>query len=393
MSMRRASATGVLTPFAGALTLAIVVAAAGCSADVTRFSLGSAFTTGDTGPLPFTKTSANGPGSAYAPPKGLAHAPPPTETVLSPLKPPTKDYRVVGRNYSPPPTSPPPHVPPPPPPTVKQPPAAREPPPEPPSGVIVEVQPGDTLYGIARRYGVTASAVKELNNLPGMVVRPGQRLALPAEAKERGTLAKAGPSGKAAPPTGEATGAKLSGAKEPPPGAGDPPPSPPRVVQVKPRIIKADEGFTAGAKEKTAKRGDTATDALPPRAVTSGKFRWPLRGKVIVGFGLQPDGSKNDGINLVAPLGTDVHAAEAGRVHYVGDGLKGYGKLVLIRHADDWATAYGYVDQILVKVNDEVKRGQVIAKVGKSGPVSQPQLKFELRKASVPIDPLGHLAN
>ena len=391
MSIRRASATGVLGSFAGALTLAAVVVAAGCSADVSRFSLGSAFTTGATGPLPFahTKTAAHGPGpSTYAPPKGLAHSPPPTETILPPLKQPPKDYRVVGRNYTPPPTSPPP------PPTVKQPPAAKEPPPPPPpSSLSVEVQPGDTLYGIARRYGVTASAVKELNNLPSMVVRPGQRLMVPAEAKEHGPLGKAGPSGKAAPPTGEATGAKLAGAKEPPAGAGDPPPSPPRVVQVKPRIIKADEGPMAGAKEKTAKRGDTATDAEPPRAVTSGKFRWPLRGKVIVGFGLHPDGSKNDGINLAAPLGTDVHAAEAGRVHYVGDGLKGYGKLVLIRHADDWATAYGYVDQILVKINDEVKRGQVIAKVGKSGPVTQPQLKFELRKASVPVDPLGHLAN
>jgi murein DD-endopeptidase MepM/ murein hydrolase activator NlpD len=377
------------------LTLAAVVVAAGCSADVTRFSLGSAFTTGGNGPPPFapTKTSANGPGSAYAPPKGLAHTPPPTETILSPLKAPPKEYRVVGRNYTPPPTSPPPDAPPPPPPTVKEPPAAKEPPPAPPSGATVEVQPGDTLYGIARRYGVTASAVKELNNLPSMVVRPGQRLLLPAEAKEGVPLAKAGPSGKAAPPTGEATGAKLSGAKEPPAGAGDPPPGPPRVVQVKPRIIKADEGTMAGAKEKTAKRGDVATDALPPRAVTSGKFRWPLRGKVIVGYGPQPDGSKNDGINLAAPLGTDVHAAEAGRVHYVGDGLKGYGKLVLIRHADDWATAYGYVDQVLVKINDEVKRGQVIAKVGKSGPVTQPQLKFEVRKASVPVDPLGHLAN
>ena len=159
MSIRRASATGGLAPFAGALILATVVAA-GCSADVSRFSLGSAFTTGATGPLPFatTKTSANGPGSTYAPPKGLAHSPPPTETVLPPLKQPPKDYRVVGRNYAPPPTSPPP----PPPPTVKQPPAAKEPPPPPPpSSLIVEVQPGDTLYGIARRYGVTASAVKE----------------------------------------------------------------------------------------------------------------------------------------------------------------------------------------------------------------------------------------
>jgi len=192
---------------------------------------------------------------------------------------------------------------------------------------------------------------------------------------------------------GEATGAKFPSAKEVPVPLGDPPSAlPPRVVQVKPRIIKAEETPATEAKLKTAKRSDTVTDAMPAPAVSGGKFRWPLRGRVIVAFGTLPDGSKNDGITLAAPLGTDIHAAEAGRVHYVG-ALKGYGNMVLIRHANDWATAYGYVDQILVKVNDEVKRGDVIAKVGKSGPVVQPQLKFELRKASVPVDPVAHLAN
>ena len=391
MSSRRASATGVLVPPAGALILAVVVVAAGCSADVSRFSLGGVGTTGAI-PMPFAPTkTAYGPGpSGYVPPKGPpGYTPPPIETTLAPLNPlkdPPKDYRVVGRTYGPPPTSPPPHAPPPatfkPPAVTAQPPAPKQPP----SAVTVEVQPGDTLFSIARRHGVTASAVKELNNLPTTSVRPGQRLVLPAEAKEHGPLAKADPPGKAAPPTGEATAAKLSGAKEPSQTL------PPRVVQVKPRIIRAEEVPTAVARVKTAKRTDTATDAGPPPAVAAGKFRWPLRGKVIAAFGIQADGAKNEGVDVAAPLGTDVHAAEAGRVHYVGK-LKGYGNLVLVRHANDWATAYGYVDQVLVKTNDEVKRGQVIAKVGKSGPASQPHLKFELRRASVPVDPLAHLPN
>jgi murein DD-endopeptidase MepM/ murein hydrolase activator NlpD len=368
------------------LILAAVVVAAGCSADVSRFSLGGVFTTGAV-PTPFgpTKTAHGPEPSGFVPPKGPpGFAPPPTETTLAPLNSP-KDYRVVGRSYGPPPNSPPPHAPPP---TAFTPPAAAWPPPakQPPSSVTVEVQPGDTLYSIARRHGVTASAVKELNNLPTTSVRPGQRLVLPAEAKESVPPAKANAPGKAAPPTGEATGAKLAGAKEPPQSL------PPRVVVVKPRVIRAEEGPAAVARVKVAKRTDTATDAGPPPAVASGKFRWPLRGRVIAAFGVLPDGSKNEGVRLAAPLGTDVHAAEAGRVHYVGK-LKDYGNLVLIRHADDWATAYGYVDQVLVKTNDEVRRGQVIAKVGKSGPVTQPQLKFELRKASVPVDPLAHLPN
>jgi murein DD-endopeptidase MepM/ murein hydrolase activator NlpD len=266
-----------------------------------------------------------------------------------------------------------------------QPPAAKQPS----SVVTVEVQPGDTLYSIARRYGVTASVVKELNGLSTTSVRPGQRLAMPADARERNPSAKAGAPGRASPPAGEATGAKLTGAKEPP-NVGDPASQAPRVVQVKPRIIKVEDGPRADAVPvaKTARRTDIATDAQPARA--SSRFRWPIRGKVVGAFGKHSDGSKNEGIVLAAPIGADVRAADAGRVHYVGE-LKGYGKMVLIRHGDDWATAYGYVDRILVKVNDEVKRGQPIAKVGRMSPVSQPQLKFELRKDSVPVDPMGHL--
>jgi murein DD-endopeptidase MepM/ murein hydrolase activator NlpD len=91
-------------------------------------------------------------------------------------------------------------------------------------------------------------------------------------------------------------------------------------------------------------------------------------------------------------MGTDIQAAEGGRVHYAGDGLKGYGNLILIRHPNGWVSTYAHADKMLVKVGDEVKRGQVIGKAGKTGPVAQPQLGFELRKGSVPVDPLDHLA-
>ena len=80
-------------------------------------------------------------------------------------------------------------------------------------------------------------------------------------------------------------------------------------------------------------------------------------------------------------------------MHYAGDGLKGYGNLILIRHANGWVSAYAHADQMLVKAGDEVRRGQVIGKAGKTGPVAQPQLRFELRKGSQPVDPLPHLTN
>jgi murein DD-endopeptidase MepM/ murein hydrolase activator NlpD len=312
------------------------------------------------------------------------------------------------------------------------------------------VRPGDTLYGIARRHGVTASALKELNDLPSMAVRPGQRLLVPGEVRDPPDRDpperdRHPPAGAPSPPYGEGTGGKVSPQSAAPAGgrrhvvrdgdslpaiarrhkvgvedlkrangiAGEaspragtvlivPPRSdaaggpgeglPPRVVQVKPRIVKAPLAPAEAAPHKTARREESA-DAAAPAAVAGGKFRWPVRGRVILGFGARADAGKSEGISLAAPMGTDVHAAEAGRVHYVGDGLKGYGNLVLIRHGNDWATAYAHVDRILVKAGEQVRRGQVIAKVGKSGPVAQPQLKFELRKASVPVDPLPHLAN
>jgi len=362
MSSRRASATSVL--LAGGLTIAVVLAAAGCSADVTRFSLGSVGTTGAI-PTPLATTKA--PALSL----GLQR-----ETPLPPVSR-SDDYKVVGRDYGLPPASQPPpaqYVAP-----VLEPSIAAPPP----SSETVEVQAGDTIYGIARRHGIAVAAIKQLNGLKSHTLRPGQRLALPAKAA------------KAAPPWADSKGAKH---REFPVGRSEPasaPPLPPRVVQIKPRIIRTapEEPKAPEPSQKTAKRGDVTTNALPLPAVATGKLRWPLRGKVIVGFGPQPDGSRYEGINLAAPLGTDVHAAEAGTVHYASDGVKGYGNLILIRHASDWSTAYGYVDQVLVKAKDVVKRGQVIAKVGKSGPVGQPQLRFEVRQNSVPVDPLPHLPN
>ncbi len=91
-------------------------------------------------------------------------------------------------------------------------------------------------------------------------------------------------------------------------------------------------------------------------------------------------------------MGTDVHAAESGVVAYAGSELKGYGNLVLVRHDNGWVTAYAHADKLLVKRGDKIARGQVIAKAGKSGEVAQPQLHFELRQGSKPVDPLPYLA-
>jgi murein DD-endopeptidase MepM/ murein hydrolase activator NlpD len=121
--------------------------------------------------------------------------------------------------------------------------------------------------------------------------------------------------------------------------------------------------------------------------MSGNSFRWPVQGRIISEFGTKPDGGHNDGINVAVPLGTSVKAAENGVVAYAGDELKGYGNLVLIRHSNNWVSAYAHNDEILVKRGDQVRRGQVIAKAGRTGQVNQPQLHFELRKGSRPVDP------
>jgi murein DD-endopeptidase MepM/ murein hydrolase activator NlpD len=118
-------------------------------------------------------------------------------------------------------------------------------------------------------------------------------------------------------------------------------------------------------------------------------FRWPARGRVIAGFGT----GGNDGINIAVPEGTPVRAAESGIVAYAGSELKGYGNLILIKHDNNFVSAYAHNSELLVKRGDQIRRGQVIANSGRTGNVNAPQLHFEIRKGSDPIDPMPYLRN
>jgi len=128
-----------------------------------------------------------------------------------------------------------------------------------------------------------------------------------------------------------------------------------------------------------------------PPARSGANFRRPAHGLIVSRFGPQSDGRRNDGINISVPHGTPVKAAENGVVVYAGDELTGLGKLVLVRHADGWVSAYGHNDRILVKRCDTVKRGQEIARAGVTGNVTKPQIHFELRKNARPVDPEQHI--
>ncbi len=118
---------------------------------------------------------------------------------------------------------------------------------------------------------------------------------------------------------------------------------------------------------------------------------WPVQGKIISNFGANATGERNDGINILISRGTPVHAAAEGTVAYVGEELKNYGKLVLIRHEDGYVTAYAHSDAVTVSPGEHVARGQIIGYAGATGDVSEPQLHFELRLGTKPVDPKPYL--
>jgi murein DD-endopeptidase MepM/ murein hydrolase activator NlpD len=116
-----------------------------------------------------------------------------------------------------------------------------------------------------------------------------------------------------------------------------------------------------------------------------------VQGRIIASFGAREGGLHNDGINIAARDGAAVRAAENGVVAYTGNQLQGFGNLVLIKHSDGWMSAYAHSSEVLVKRGDVVRRGQVIARVGRTGSVSAPQLHFELRKGERAVDPRRYL--
>ena len=134
-----------------------------------------------------------------------------------------------------------------------------------------------------------------------------------------------------------------------------------------------------------------AIEAPEPRG--GSRFLWPLRGAILSDYGPKPGGLHNDGINISASRGASVVAADNGVVAYAGNELRGFGNLLLIRHADGWMTAYAHLDDMLVERGAKVTRGQKIGTVGSTGNVSSPQLHFEVRRGNRAIDPRDHLGS
>jgi murein DD-endopeptidase MepM/ murein hydrolase activator NlpD len=233
------------------------------------------------------------------------------------------------------------------------------------------VNHGDTLLSIARRNHVPVGELARANHLePSAKIRLGMKLTVPGT--KTAAIAPAAQPAMAAVAVQPA--AALAAPASRMAAAGGAPQSA--------RLAQATA--TEDAADATPAKATEATGALPT-------FRWPVRGKVITSYGAKTNGKSNDGINLAVPEGTPVKAAEDGVVAYSGNELKGYGNLVLVRHSNGYVTAYAHASELLVKRGDTIKRGQIIAKSGQSGEVGSPQLHFEIRKGSSPVDPLQFL--
>lgn len=318
-----------------------------------------------------------------------------------------------------------------------------------PAGQWHTVAAGETLIGLARRYGSTPDALAAANGLtPPYNIQVGQRLRVDGAAATAPAVAAAPPAAPVAAtpptpasaptppaatpvptPTPSATGAptSLTGAPASPSapaaagatagtwgGAGGVPPLTPAssptmaAPAAAEAVASATQNPKANAEAAAEAAHDAASDAaatasesapapeaaaLPePPARTDQRFLWPVKGRIIVPFGGQTGGLQNDGVNIAAAKGTNVRAAENGVVAYVGNELRGFGNLVLIRHADGYVTAYAHLDQVAVRRGETVRRGQSVGQVGASGRVDGPQLHFEIRKDNQPVDPQPLLA-
>ncbi len=225
------------------------------------------------------------------------------------------------------------------------------------AGGTYTVQQGDTLSSIARKTGVGTTALKQANGMKDGLLKIGQTLKVPAG----GTVAVAAAKPAVDPVTTATT----------PPAA---------------KTTETLASYTPPKKDAKVIQQAEDDDAVAPDATGIGKMRWPVRGRVISGFG-----SGKDGVDIAVPEGTPIKAAENGVVIYAGDGLKEFGNTVLVRHENGLVTVYGHASSIEVQRGQKVKRGQEIALSGMSGTTDSPKLHFEVRKNSAPVDPAGYL--
>jgi murein DD-endopeptidase MepM/ murein hydrolase activator NlpD len=300
-------------------------------------------------------------------------------------------------------------------------------------GKAVTVQQGETVYSLSRKHNVPAEVILKANNLQSAsMIQPGQRLVIPARKNANAPMLQNAPVANTAAnvhtttagdtifslsrkykvsPQAIASANNMTLATQLKIGqqvripatapiantpATQPQPQMQRNVQTVPQTqtqqIVQNENTPAPENVGVVRPNTPPAVTEAPRANTGPNFHWPVRGRILSAYGKKPNGQQNDGINVSVPDGTPIRASEDGVVAYAGNELKGFGNLVLIRHADNWVTAYAHLGTLDVKKDQKVKRGDIIARAGQTGGVTSPQLHFEIRKGSSPVDPEKHLS-
>lgn len=214
------------------------------------------------------------------------------------------------------------------------------------------VRRGDSLYNISQRYAVSQFQLAQLNGIePPYELRVGQQLQLPFSYDLSALDAAETPIKRPAKPSSTGT-----------PVAANTP-----VVQPK----------------KPTKR----KNFIAPTLSSADGFNWPVSGEVLQEFGPAERGVHNDGLNIAAKAGTLIQTAAPGTVAYIGEGLKSFGTLVLVKHDGGYVTAYAHLEGVSVSEGDVLSKGQVVGRVGATGGVTTPQLHFEIRLNRAPINP------
>ena len=226
------------------------------------------------------------------------------------------------------------------------------------------VGPDETLFGISERFNVDQRSLAVMNGLTKpWTIRPGDSIVLPVLAKDTAKLA--------------ALTEKFT-----------------QVVSSFPPI----QDLTSNMPDVTG-FSDAFVEAFTPKSVSSTQspvkssagFAWPVNGHIARAYGEQPDGLRHEGLNIAAGRGTPFIAASDGEVVYAGDDLTGFGNLLLLRHANDWVSAYGHADRLNVTEGQTVVAGEMLGEVGQTGSVTSPQLFFQLRKGKKTQDPVRFL--
>ncbi|CAF25978.1 M23 family metallopeptidase [Bartonella quintana] len=258
------------------------------------------------------------------------------------------------------------------------------------------VQSGDTLLSIARQIGISVEALKLANGISSnnsiyigqVLMIPGRRTVATSNAQNDDRVTSTEPSSQSqvrssiryqkAPSTDKAPITAMPSSK---------------INRSNAEQDSSTQMPSSNYKTDVLDTVMNTDDGVTPQATGISKMRWPVRGRLLSQFGQKKGTATSRGIDIAVPEGSSVKAAENGIVIYASDGLKELGNVVMIRHENDIITIYGYNSKLVVNRGQRIRRGDEIAKSGVSGDVKTPRVYFEVRKNSLPVDPIEYLEN